>query len=96
MDLLFNNKEECTDPKYLNDSKNFIEYLNDIDNIFKNIEEYSPNKQRKILIVFDDMNADMLINKTLKPIVTQLFIRGRKLNISLFYHTVLFCCPKKY
>ena len=53
----------------------------------KNIEEYSPNKKSKILIVFDDMIADMLNNKKLNPIVTELFIRGRKLNISLVFIT---------
>ena len=42
---------------------------------------YNPNKKREILIVFDDMIADMLSNKKIYPIVTVLFIRGRKLNI---------------
>ena len=56
-------------------------------NICKDIEEYNPNKKRKILIVFDDMIADMLSNKKLNPIVTELFIRGRKLNISLVFFT---------
>ena len=56
------NKRESTGLKYLNDSKAFIEYSNDMDNIYKNIEKYNPNKKRKILIVFDDMIADMLSN----------------------------------
>ena len=50
-----------------------------MDDIFKNIEEYNPNKKRKILTVFGDMIADMLSN----PIVTELFNRSRKLNISI-------------
>ena len=54
-----------------------------MDDIFKNIEEYNPNKQRKILIAFDVMIADMLCNKEVNPIVTELFIRGRKLDIYL-------------
>ena len=54
-----------------------------MDDIYKNIEEYSPNKKRKILIVFDDIIADMLRNKKPNPLVTKLFIRGRKLNICL-------------
>ena len=63
--------------------------------IHKNIEEYNPNKQRKILIVLDDMIADMLSNKKLNPIVTELFIRGRKLNISLVFITQsYFAAPK--
>ena len=55
----------------------------------KNIEEYNPNKKQKALIVFDDMIADILSNKTLNPIVTELLIRGRKLNISLVFITNL-------
>ena len=74
--------------KYLNDSKAFIEYSNDMDDIYnKSIEEENPNKKRKILIVFDGMIADMLSNKNLNPIVTELFIRGRKLNIYLIFIT---------
>ena len=57
------NKWESTGLKHFNDSKAFIEYSNDMDNIYKNIEEYNPNKKHKILIVFHDMIADMLTNK---------------------------------
>ena len=65
--------------------------------IYKNIEEYSPDNTRKILIVFDDMIADMLNNKKRNPIATGLFIRGRKLNISLVFITHLyFSVPKIY
>ena len=67
----------------LNDSKAFIEYLNDMDDIYNNIEEYNPNKKRKMLILFDDMIADRLSKENL--IVTGLFIRGRNLNISLVF-----------
>ena len=56
-----------------------------MDDIYKNIEEYNPNKKRKILIAFDDMIADMLNCKILNTAVTELFIRGRKLNISLVF-----------
>ena len=77
------NKGESTGLKYLNDSKVFIEYSNDMDDIYKNIEEYNTNKKQKILIDFDDMIADMLSNKKLNPIVSKLFVRWRKLNISL-------------
>ena len=58
-----------------------------MDDIYKNIEEYNPNKKLKILNVFDDMITDMLSNKQLNRIVTELFIRGRKLNISLVFIT---------
>ena len=79
------NKRESTRLKHLNDSKAFIEYSDNMDDIYKNIEEHNPNKKRKILIVFDDMIADMLCKKKLNPIVTELFIRGRKLNIYLIF-----------
>ena len=65
-----------------------------MDDIYKNIEEYNPNKKRKILIVFDDMIADMVSNKKLNPIVTELFVRGRELNISLFITQSYFFCAK--
>ena len=55
-----------------------------MDDIYENIEEYNPSKIRKILTVFDDMIADMLTNRKLNPVVTELFIRGTKINISLF------------
>ena len=81
-------KRESTGFKYLNDSNAFIEYSNDMDDIYnKNIEEYDPNKKRKTVIVFDDMIADILSNKGLNTIVTELFNRGRKLNISLVFIT---------
>ena len=51
------------------------------------IEEYNPNRKQKILIVLDDMIADLLSKKKFNPIVTELFIRGRKLNISIVYIT---------
>ena len=62
--------------------------------IYKNIEEYNPNKKRKILIVFDNMIVDMLNKKNFNPIVTELFIRGRKLN--LFITQSCFDVPEKY
>ena len=67
------------------DPKTFIEYSNDMQDIYKNIDEYNIDKELKILIVFDDMIADMIHNKKLNSIVTELFIRGRKLNISLVF-----------
>ena len=80
-------KRENTALKHFNDSKAFIEYSNDMQDVYKNIDEYNPDKENKILIVFDDMIADMIHNKKLNSIVTELFIRGRKLNISLVFIT---------
>ena len=55
--------------------------------VYKNIEEYNISKKRKILTVFNDMIADMINNEKLNPIVTELFIRGRKTNISIVFIT---------
>ena len=55
--------------------------------VYNKINDYNPDKESKILIVFDDMIADMINNKKLNSIVTELFIRGRKLNISLVFIT---------
>ena len=72
-DLLFKKREDSR-TKHLNDSKVFIEYSNDMDDIYENIEEYNPNKKRKILIVFNDMIADMHINKKLNSIVIEFLL----------------------
>ena len=64
-----------------------MEYSNDMQDVNKNIEDYNSVKKRNILIVFDDMIADMISNNKLNPIVTELFIRGRKLNISIVFIT---------
>ena len=72
---------------HFNNPKAFIEYSNDMHDVYKNIDKYNPDKENKILIVFDDMIADMIHNKKLNSIVTELFIRGRKLNISLVFIT---------
>ena len=65
-----------------------------MEDIYKNTEEYNPNKKRKILIVFDDMMclyADVLINKKVYPVGTELFIRGRKINNSIVFITRSYC-----
>ena len=81
------NKRENVVLDHFNDPKNFMEYSNDMPDVYKNIEGYNPDKKGKILIVFDDMIADMINNKKLNPIVTGLFIRGRKLNVSIVFIT---------
>ena len=79
------NKREGVGINHFNDPKAFIEYSNDMRNFNENIDDYNPNKENKILLVFDDMIADIVHNKKQNSIVTKLFIRGRKLNISLFF-----------
>ena len=81
------NKRESIGLKHFNDSKAFIEYSNHMHDVYKNINDYNPDNENKILIVFDDMIADMINNEKLNSIVTELFIRGIKLNISLVFIT---------
>ena len=77
------NKRESTGLKNFNDPKAFIVYSNNMQDVFKNIEECNIGKERQILIVFDDMIADLINNKKLNSVVTELFISGRKLDVSL-------------
>ena len=81
------NKREKVGLNHHDDPKPFMEYSNDMQDVYKNIakKDYNPRKNRKV--VFDDMIADMINNKKLNPIVTELFIRGRKLNISIVFIT---------
>ena len=84
------NKREKLGLDHFDDPKAFMEYSNDMQDVYKNIEDYNPIKKRKVLIVFDDMIADMINNNNdnkLNPVVTELFIRGRKLNISIVFIT---------
>ena len=80
------NKRESVGINHFDNPKAFIKYSNDIRDVYKNINYYNPNKENK-LIVFDDMIADMIHNKKLDSLVTELFIRGRKLHISLVFIT---------
>ena len=80
----------------MNDCNDCIsfKYLNDMDDIYKNIEKCNPNRKRKILIIFDDMITDMLSNEKHNPIVNELFIRGRK-NILLYFITQSYFAVRK-
>ena len=81
------NKREGVGIDHFHDPKAFIEYSNDMQDVYKNIDEYNLDKEHKILIVFDDMIADMINNKKLNSVVTKLFISGRKLNVSFAFIT---------
>ena len=72
---------------HFNDPKAFIVYSNDMHDIYKNIDDYNPDIENKALIVFDDMIADMINNKKLDSLVTELFIRRRKSDMSLVFIT---------
>ena len=86
---------EATGIKHLNDSKAFIECSNTMNDIYENIDDYNPNKNRKTLIIFDDIIADIMANKKFQSIIKDLFIRCRKPNISLvFISQFCFSAPK--
>ena len=88
-------KREDAGIKHLNDSNAFIECSKIMDDIYENINEYNPTTRRKILIVFDDMIADIMSNKKVQAVVKELFIRSMKLNISLIFITQsYFSVPK--
>ena len=81
------NKRESTGLKHSSDPDTFIEYSNDMYDVYKNIDEYNLSKKREILIVLDDMIDDMINNKKLISIITELFIRVKKLNMYLVFIT---------
>ena len=81
------NKRKSVGINYFSNPKDFIKYWNDMHDVYKYINYYNPNKENKIL-VFDDMIVDLINNRNLGSIVTDLFIRGRKLDISLVFITL--------
>ena len=78
-------KRENTGIKYYNDPNVFIECSSTMDDIYENIDDYNSNRKRKILIVFDDMIADIMTNKNFHAKIEELFERSRKLNFSLVF-----------
>ena len=83
-EFLINNRKNAG-IKHFSDSTAFIEYSNDMDDVFTNIDDYNKKRKRKVLIVFDDMTADIMSSKKFKAIIKELFIRCRKLNISIVF-----------
>ena len=81
------NKREKVGLKHYDDPKAFIEYSNDMQDVYKNIEEYNLGKKHKVFIVSDDMIVDLTSSKKRNAVVTELFVRGRKLNISIVFIT---------
>ena len=74
---------EDVEIKHLNDPKSFIEHSNTMYDVYEDINKYNPAKKRKILIVFDGMIVDIMTNKIFQLIIKKVFIRCRKMNISL-------------
>ena len=80
-------KREDVGIKHLKDPKVFTEYPPCMDDVCNNINDYSPNRKRKILIVFEEMIVNIMTNKYFQAIIKELFIRCRKLNLSLVFMT---------
>ena len=81
------NKREQAGIKNLNDPHAFIEYLSDMNDVLEDINNYNKNRDKKVLIIFDDMIADIMRSEKFKAIVKELFIRCKKLNISIVFIT---------
>ena len=109
IDKVYLYAKELSEPKYeyliknrkntgikdLNNGNAFIEYSSTMDDVYKNIDDYNPNRKRKILIVFDDMIAHIMTNKKFQSIIKESFMRCRKLNISpVFFTQSYFPVPK--
>ena len=93
-ELLIKNRENAG-IKHLNDPNAFIECFNTMDDIYENINDYNPSREKQILIVFDDMIAGIMTNKEFKAIIKELFIRCRKPNISLIFITQSYISVQK-
>ena len=88
------NKRKQVGIKNLNDPQAFIEYSNDMNDVLENFNNHNKNRDKKVLIIFDDMIAKIMRNEKIKAIVKEIFIRCRKLNTSKylnrFYNSILF------
>ena len=80
-------KREDIGIKYVNDPNAFIDCSNTMDDVYENIDDYNRSRKRKKIIVFDDMIADIMTSTRFQAIIKGLFIRWRKLNISLVFIT---------
>ena len=80
-------KRENVGTDHFNDPNAFIECSNKMDDVYENIDDYNPSKKRKILIVSDNIMADIMSNKKVQAMIKELFIRSRKLNILLVFIT---------
>ena len=88
-------KSKNAGTEHLNNSSAFNECSNTMENVYENIDDYNLSRERKILIVFDDMIVDIMSNKKIQTVIKELFIRCRKLNISLVFITQsYFSVPK--
>ena len=88
-------KREKAGINFSSDPNAFIEHSDSMDDILSSIEDYSKKRKRKVLIIFDDMISHVMSDKKAQQILKNLFIRCRKLNISLFFNTILFFSTKR-
>ena len=79
------NKREQAGIKNLNDPHAFIKYSDNMNDVYANINNYNKNRDKKVLIVFDDMIADIEYNKNFKQIIKELFYGARKINVSIVF-----------
>ena len=88
-------KREDAGIKHANNPNAFIVCSNTMDDVYEDIDNYNPKRDKKVLIVFDDMIADIMTNKKFQAVIKELFIRCRKLNVSLvFIFQSYFSVPK--
>ena len=88
-------RREDAEAKHLNDPNAFIGSFNTIDGVYENIDDYNPSRKRKVLILFHDIIADIMVNKKFQAIIKELFIRCKKLIISFTFITQsYFSVPK--
>ena len=87
--MLINGEEKVVTAN-LKNPKAFIDYSWTIDDVYKNLEDHNPTKTKRVLIAFDDIIAIMESNKQLCPIITELFLKERKLSFTWFYIMILF------
>ena len=85
-------KREDAGIKHLNDPNAFIEWSNTMDDVYENIDDYNPDRKRKVLVVFDDMIADIMTNKKFQAII---YYMQKTKYFTCIYHSVLFFCSKK-
>ena len=88
-------KRENAGINHFNDRNAFIKCSNTMDDVYENINDYNPSRKRKILIVFGDMIANITSNKKFQAIIEELFIRCRKVNISVVFITQTYVTVSK-
>ena len=85
-EFLVNNRKNAV-IKHFNDPTAFVEYSDDMNDVYADISNYNKKRENKMLIVFDNMIADIEYNKNFKKMIKELFYRGRKINISIVFIT---------